>query len=351
MTDIVPELNKAIETAFQSGMNGDRRVRSITKRIAEGKATLEDVHEYSVRVGENISKALTECITEDVLPNGTMYYNIADRTVRPALHTGYDLVNEAAAETQKAIDAANKIGANAVHAIFPEARVDSLLDKMTGEGEAYDALRWLYEPIVNNTQAFFDDFVRENARVSAKLGLRATIKRTASAGACEWCASMTGSYEYGEEPDDIYRRHRYCRCSVTFSRERGRYQDVHSKRWYNEDGNALNRRKTTLARGQKRDKIKEKKEELSLNLQFFAEEKALKKQSEGQLRRGIKSIEEKIRVHREYLGNPKSHVENWDSLSKERKDNYIAHWKTEINTFKQNIINRKEELRRRGINE
>ena len=40
---------------------------------------------------------------------------------------------------------------------------------------------------------------------------------------------MAGRYEYGEEPDDVYRRHDNCGCTVTFENGRKR-QDVWSKR-------------------------------------------------------------------------------------------------------------------------
>lgn len=48
-------------------------------------------------------------------------------------------------------------------------------------------------------------------------------------GCCEWCSKVAGRYAYGEEPDDIYRRHDNCGCSVTYENGRKR-QDVWSKR-------------------------------------------------------------------------------------------------------------------------
>ena len=49
----------------------------------------------------------------------------------------------------------------------------------------------------------------------------------------EWKRSCrrqcAGRYAYGEEPDDIYRRHDNCDCTVTFENGRKR-QDVWSKR-------------------------------------------------------------------------------------------------------------------------
>ena len=46
---------------------------------------------------------------------------------------------------------------------------------------------------------------------------------------CPWCSKVAGRYTYGEEPDDIYRRHDNCDCTVTFENGRKR-QDVWSKR-------------------------------------------------------------------------------------------------------------------------
>ena len=40
---------------------------------------------------------------------------------------------------------------------------------------------------------------------------------------------MVGRYEYGDEPDDVFRRHDNCTCSVTYECGRQR-QDVWSKR-------------------------------------------------------------------------------------------------------------------------
>ena len=48
-------------------------------------------------------------------------------------------------------------------------------------------------------------------------------------GCCPWCSDVAGRYVYGEEPDDIYRRHDNCDCTVTFENGRKR-QDVWSKR-------------------------------------------------------------------------------------------------------------------------
>lgn len=228
--DIVPELKEQIDARFKSNNLRDRQLLRVSKRIQAGSADLTDAHAYAERLGVNLSDALTGTLTEDKLPNGKLYYNIAERTVIPSLEQNYEMVNEAAAQIQKAIDQQAKIGLGSVKADFPIERIQNLIDKMTADDITPEqVIRWLTEPIVNNSEAFADDYVRANAKFRAQAGLRSKIIRKAEPKCCDWCAALEGSYFYGEEPDDIYRRHEFCRCTVTYKSEKIS-QGVWSKR-------------------------------------------------------------------------------------------------------------------------
>lgn len=227
--DVVPELKKAIETDFRTNMAKDAQVKAITKRIRDGTATLVDGHRYAEQAGKNLAKALGNNLTAETLPDGKLYYNIAKRTVDPTLKNNYELVNETAAEIQSLVDAKKGIGLNAVKAQYPSERITGLIDKMTEDGiELEDALRWLNEPIVNNSEAFFDDFIKANADFRQSVGMKTTITRFVSSGCCTWCGDMAGTYDYKHAPDDIYRRHEHCRCDVVYESEKV-VQDVWSK--------------------------------------------------------------------------------------------------------------------------
>lgn len=80
-------------------------------------------------------------------------------------------------------------------------------------------------------------------------------------------------------------------------------------------------------------------------------EKDLQKQNVKSLKKGMKSLEEKILLHEHYLKDPRSHVKEWDTYSQRRKDLTIKHWEREIRDFKVSIENRKIELKKRGENE
>lgn len=244
MADVVPELLSDIETAFRSNNMADRTLSRVAARIRDGTATQVDGHTYAERLGRNASKALQEVITPDRLPDGKLYYNIATRTVVPTLQTNQALVNEAATSIQTAIDTKAGIGLKSISPEFPIERVNGLIDKMTADNILIeDALKWLGEPIINNTEAFMDDFVRENADFRSRSGLKTTITRIAESKCCEWCANLEGTYEYdiGSMPEDIFRRHEFCRCAVTVQSKKTS-QNVWTKRSWQSSPEEIARR-------------------------------------------------------------------------------------------------------------
>ena len=244
MLDIVPLLNEDIQKSFNSYCIKDTKMIQVSRRIRDGTATFIDAHRYSERLGENLSRALINNLTADKLPNGTLYYNIAQRTVIPGLEQNYIMVNDISKEVQSILDEESGIGLKAVTADFPKARINGLIDKMTSdEMELEEAVKWLKEPIVNNTEAFFDDYIKSNAEFRSSVGLKATITRTVFQNCCDWCADLAGVYDYRDAPQDIYRRHEFCRCSVTYQSGK-QSQNVWTKKTWQSTTEELDRRKS-----------------------------------------------------------------------------------------------------------
>ena len=241
--DIAPILNEKIQTSFKNYCMKDRRITQISKRIRDGTASFVDAHDYAEHLGENLSKALVNNLTAENLPNGKLYYNIATRTVTPGLEENYNLVNDISEQIQKAIDKKAKVGLGSVRAEFPKERIQGLIDKMTADDiDLEAAVKWLMEPIVNNSEAFADDYIKANAEFRTEAGLKTKIVRRADPNCCKWCADLEGEYDYDSAPDDIYRRHEFCRCTVTYISEK-KSQNVWSKRTWQTDPQDLEERK------------------------------------------------------------------------------------------------------------
>lgn len=59
----------------------------------------------------------------------------------------------------------------------------------------------------------------------------AKLIRIANAGACKYCQSLAGTYNYPNEPEGVFSRHRDCRCIMRFVPfHKGYVQDVWSKK-------------------------------------------------------------------------------------------------------------------------
>ena len=119
----------------------------------------------------------------------------------------------------------------------------------------------LGEAVVNFTQSVIDAAVKENADFHLKAGLRPKIRRTSTGKCCEWCNRLTGVYDYEAVSDtgnDVFRRHKHCRCTVEYDAGDGKVTNVHTKK--TTDKKDVNRRIENTkewSNKQKSDKIKE----------------------------------------------------------------------------------------------
>lgn len=83
---------------------------------------------YTARVAKCASKAATQTITEAVLPDGTLYWNIAESVLTPLFEEAYAVVMAAAVEQKRVQDV--KAGRHIAIKTppFPKYRVKSYLD-------------------------------------------------------------------------------------------------------------------------------------------------------------------------------------------------------------------------------
>lgn len=89
MNDIAPEMYEEIMQRFQRYKGNNRTIDRCERRLVNKNATYEDAYHYANAIAACMSDAMLDTITEDRLPDGHMYFNIAERTVRPALeHVG-----------------------------------------------------------------------------------------------------------------------------------------------------------------------------------------------------------------------------------------------------------------------
>lgn len=232
MNDIVPELLDKIQRQFNQSFNSSTIIRSIQKKIDNGTATYLDVNNYAIEVGELLAKSLNEYISADVLPDGKMYYNIAERILYPTLGNNHELINKAISTVQTNLNQTAGFGLKGIKVPLNQDRIDGIINRISSEDKFEDIAWILNEPIVNFSQSIVDDAIHENVEFHAKSGLRPAVTRIATGHSpCKWCRDLAGRYEYPDVPEDVYKRHERCRCLVEYNPGENKRQNVWTKEW------------------------------------------------------------------------------------------------------------------------
>ena len=240
--DVLPGILQEVQERFERDFGKSEIVRNAFATLKAKKATYKTANEFAIEVGEILSKALGASLSADKLPDGKMYYNIAQRLLTDVLGRNHEIVSGYASDVQKNLNDEAEIGLKVQVPELNQDRIDGLINRLASE-ESFDDVKWLLDdPIVNFSQSIVDDSIRKNAEFHHKVGLSPKIVRRVVGHPCKWCKSLEGSYNYPEVPKDIYRRHGNCRCTVDYHPGNGKKQNVHTKKWTDEKQKLVRKR-------------------------------------------------------------------------------------------------------------
>ena len=201
----------------------DSICRAVQKKIDEGKADFSDTAQYNDRAAELLGEVLAAYVP-DMPPDER------ETLCKGLLRQRYLDTNATLNAVQRTLDAVQGLHLAPQIADYPEERVDQAAHSLADETVPMETIqRRAKSAPATIARSFQDDYIQKNASFRDSAGLKCYITRIAAGGCCKWCTAMAGRYSYGEEPDDIYRRHDNCSCTVTYENGRKR-QDVWSKR-------------------------------------------------------------------------------------------------------------------------
>ena len=223
MEDVAPKLYSQIRTLFDKAVDSDSTLKRIASRIRDGTATQKDVLQYSQRLGKHASKACQTVLVPENLPDGKLYYNIGERTVKRLIQENEADILSQASKQNEAMNVAAGVG---LKARKPKRdRAESLVSAMCNDDVDADGVaRLLGEPLITVHATVVDDFLQMNAEIAYKAGLEPIIVREYDGvgihdgkDACQWCLSRAGRWSYGEAYDNgVFERHSGCGCTTTY---------------------------------------------------------------------------------------------------------------------------------------
>ena len=233
MEDVAPKLYSQIRTLFDKAVDADPQLRRVENRIRDGTATQKDVLLYSQRLGKHASDACKTVLVPENLPDGKLYYNIGERTVKRLIQENEAEIISRASKQNAAMNESAGVGLKAKKP--KRDRSESLVSAMcNADADAAVVARLLGEPMITVHATVVDDFIQANAEVAYKAGLEPMIIREYDGvgvhdgkDACQWCLSRAGRWSYGEAYDNgVFERHTGCGCTTTYV-----YGDVSQDVW------------------------------------------------------------------------------------------------------------------------
>ena len=224
--DIVPKLLDDLKKEFLSKYKANKKINKLLETKNHANAYL-----YAQEVGDILAEVFDSKLSASILPEGKMYFNIAERILNETLGNNHKLVTEYAVELQTALNKEAGIGLKPKTNKVNQDRINGLINRLSAE-DNFDEVKWiLKDPVANFSRSVMDDFVMTNADFHAKAGLKPKLTRYVNSEHCEWCDKLAGTYDY---PVDriIYARHENCDCVVEYHPKDGRgIQNSHTKRW------------------------------------------------------------------------------------------------------------------------
>ena len=247
MQDIAPEILKRIQSDFKEKCRNDKELGKLIDKIDSGKGDFRDAQGFAEHIGDRLGEAYVENLTEETLPNGRLYRNIAEKVITPTLEYNHELVCDASGKVEQALNEEAGIGLKVQVPELDQDRLNGLINHVSDHEDPFTAekAQELADLTENFTHHVVDAFIEKNADAHYAAGLSPKIERDAMAECCSWCLDLAGTYEYPLKDRSIYQRHKDCRCVVDYHPGNGRVQNVHTKEWHDEtDSDILEARKT-----------------------------------------------------------------------------------------------------------
>lgn len=227
MEDVAPELYDEIQKIYKESVRSDKRITNIVSRVKAGKGTQSDLRILADRLGKHSSDALKQVLKVDRLPDGKLYWNIAEKTIKPTLEQTHNVVNAVASLEKRAEDTKHGIKLALKTGGDPSRRISEVMNFATNSVTQAELSNALTDPVKTVVIAFLDDFEKTNAQVRSEAGIPQYVVREYDgvglhSGACNWCLERAGTWSYEDaEANGVFERHPGCGCTIEVLYEDG----------------------------------------------------------------------------------------------------------------------------------
>lgn len=228
LNEIVEEKAEQLLKLFRDSIDKSKDIRRLWGLVRDGTVTYEQANEFAKLVG----RLLGESLSGEALK---LSYEDALALINAPYNHAFEYVARYSCEAQRVLNEAAGLGVNAVK---PKLFVDRVSEVARRLSEVEDVMQILQDESERFAMSAVDDTIRDNVEFHESLGFAPMIERRYEGPHrehtnhkdggdmvdCEWCLNLAGMYAYSEVKDrgnEIYMRHKGCRCEVLYT-PRGR---------------------------------------------------------------------------------------------------------------------------------
>ncbi|MGM9671472.1 MAG: hypothetical protein ACI3XD_07845 [Oscillospiraceae bacterium] len=204
---------QTVSMVYNDRFYSDPLIRSLYRRVADGKATYAEVQTFAQRASVICSEVLMDYAPE------ADFAEWARELVTPSLTQMHGLIDDVAQQVQTHLNRVAELGIKAQSVPVDAERIGGIASALEAAEDTAQAESLLRRTSENYARHVGDEAVRRNAAFQSRAGLKPTIRRTSAAKCCAWCAEVAGTYDYADvsqQGDNVWRRHLDCRCLITY---------------------------------------------------------------------------------------------------------------------------------------
>lgn len=204
---------QTVSMVYNDRFYSDPLIRSLYRRVADGKATYAEVQTFAQRASVICSEVLMDYAPE------ADFAEWARELVTPSLTQMHGLIDDVAQQVQTHLNRVAELGIKAQSVPVDAERIGGIASALEAAEDTAQAESLLRRTSENYARHVGDEAVRRNAAFQSRAGLKPTIRRTSAAKCCAWCAEVAGTYDYADvsqQGNNVWRRHLDCRCLITY---------------------------------------------------------------------------------------------------------------------------------------
>lgn len=268
MTKLGESILREAERELIRNARGDRQLSALANRAARSPS-YNVAYEYAERLGTLTARSMRTAV-ENAAPD-TIPKAVIEEVAQPLLSAGHDALGNVTTDIQTNMNDLSGVGLTAQVPDLNDMEFSGFTDFSKEIDNADDSFMAAIEDFLVKQ---VDKTIQKNAEQNVKLGVEAKIIRKPEAARyvagnkpvrskkgkvyyypysrygdmykepCPFCLERAGTYNYENVRDrgnDVYLRHKRCRCEITYVQGKFRQDVVSKAKWTEDDADGKRR--------------------------------------------------------------------------------------------------------------